>query len=246
MKPTLCLILNLLVFHFQSCLSQSRSATKHMICQVSRGNCDWLFTCTSKQPIRTRYLGHVSGYQPIRDQYFLIRSVPVGYSLTSNLRLCAALSCSKRIVICSSSPLTTSRDATSPIIMCLFCRERKLLGFIWFYRALYMDYGHYLGELKAFVNVGKYFHPHSRVFIQVRYFLIGWEWEIGILAVSNQIIIATYQEPTKISKQPIRTRYLDHVTGYQPMGGLIRSVPVTYLYNGEVVPKSFHLSSRHV
>ena len=33
-------------------------------------------TDTSKQPIRTRYLGHVTGYQPIRDQYFLIRSVP--------------------------------------------------------------------------------------------------------------------------------------------------------------------------
>ena len=29
-----------------------------------------------KQPIRTRYLGHVTGYQPIRDQYFLIWSVP--------------------------------------------------------------------------------------------------------------------------------------------------------------------------
>eukprot|EP00116_Pleurobrachia_bachei_P012201 sb/3472463/ len=29
-----------------------------------------------KQPIRTRYLGHVTGYQPIREQYFLIRSVP--------------------------------------------------------------------------------------------------------------------------------------------------------------------------
>eukprot|EP00116_Pleurobrachia_bachei_P016545 sb/3476807/ len=30
---------------------------------------------TSKQPIRARYLGHVTGYQPIRDQYFLIGSV---------------------------------------------------------------------------------------------------------------------------------------------------------------------------
>eukprot|EP00116_Pleurobrachia_bachei_P013802 sb/3474064/ len=28
-------------------------------------------------PIRTRYLGHVTGYQLIRDQYFLIRSVHV-------------------------------------------------------------------------------------------------------------------------------------------------------------------------
>eukprot|EP00116_Pleurobrachia_bachei_P009602 sb/3469864/ len=33
-------------------------------------------TETSKQPIRTRYLGHVTGYQPTRGQYFLIRSVP--------------------------------------------------------------------------------------------------------------------------------------------------------------------------
>eukprot|EP00116_Pleurobrachia_bachei_P015986 sb/3476248/ len=32
---------------------------------------------TNKQPIRTRYLGHVIGYQPIRDRYFLIRSVLV-------------------------------------------------------------------------------------------------------------------------------------------------------------------------
>eukprot|EP00116_Pleurobrachia_bachei_P007699 sb/3467961/ len=34
----------------------------------------------SKQPIRTRYLGHVTGYQPIRDQYF---------QLTSILNLCS-------------------------------------------------------------------------------------------------------------------------------------------------------------
>ena len=31
-------------------------------------------TDTSKQPIRTSYLGHVTGYQPIRHQYFLIRA----------------------------------------------------------------------------------------------------------------------------------------------------------------------------
>ena len=30
----------------------------------------------SKEAMRTRYLGHVTGYQPIREQYFLIRSVP--------------------------------------------------------------------------------------------------------------------------------------------------------------------------
>eukprot|EP00116_Pleurobrachia_bachei_P005472 sb/3465734/ len=31
---------------------------------------------TTKQPIRNLYLGHVTSYQPIGDQYFLIRSVP--------------------------------------------------------------------------------------------------------------------------------------------------------------------------
>ena len=28
------------------------------------------------KPIKNRYFGHVTGYQPISDQYFLIRSVP--------------------------------------------------------------------------------------------------------------------------------------------------------------------------
>ena len=34
-------------------------------------------TGPSKQPIRTRYLGHATGYQPIREQYLVIRSVAV-------------------------------------------------------------------------------------------------------------------------------------------------------------------------
>eukprot|EP00116_Pleurobrachia_bachei_P013813 sb/3474075/ len=33
-------------------------------------------TETSKQPIRALYLGHVTGYLPIMDHYFLFRSVP--------------------------------------------------------------------------------------------------------------------------------------------------------------------------
>eukprot|EP00116_Pleurobrachia_bachei_P012760 sb/3473022/ len=36
---------------------------------------------TCKQPIRTRYLGHVTGYQPIRDQYFLVKGTCT-FSLT--------------------------------------------------------------------------------------------------------------------------------------------------------------------
>ena len=38
--------------------------------------CELMEQNTGKQPIRTRYFGHVTGYQPIRDQYSLIRSVP--------------------------------------------------------------------------------------------------------------------------------------------------------------------------
>ena len=30
----------------------------------------------NQSEVRTRYLGHVNDYQPIRDQYILIRSVP--------------------------------------------------------------------------------------------------------------------------------------------------------------------------
>eukprot|EP00116_Pleurobrachia_bachei_P015285 sb/3475547/ len=30
-----------------------------------------------------------------------------------------------------------------------------------------------------------------------------------------------WQEPTETSKQPIRTRYLRHLTGYQPIGELV-------------------------
>ena len=33
-------------------------------------------TGSSKQLIGARYLGHVTGYEPIRDQYLLIRSDP--------------------------------------------------------------------------------------------------------------------------------------------------------------------------
>eukprot|EP00116_Pleurobrachia_bachei_P011740 sb/3472002/ len=46
-------------------------------------------TDTSKQPIKTRCLGHVTSYQPIKDQYFLIRSVPVPTTTT----YCVPLNC---------------------------------------------------------------------------------------------------------------------------------------------------------
>eukprot|EP00116_Pleurobrachia_bachei_P016689 sb/3476951/ len=39
----------------------------------------------SKQPIRSRYLGHVTGYQPIRDQYNLGGCCHVGSCLDKGL-----------------------------------------------------------------------------------------------------------------------------------------------------------------
>eukprot|EP00116_Pleurobrachia_bachei_P018651 sb/3478913/ len=41
----------------------------HLVCMCQQPN------ESSKQPIRTPYLGHVTGYQPIRDHYFLILGV---------------------------------------------------------------------------------------------------------------------------------------------------------------------------
>ena len=40
------------------------------------------------QPIRARYLGHVTGNQPISDQYSLLRSVHGDEIFTHNVRIC--------------------------------------------------------------------------------------------------------------------------------------------------------------
>eukprot|EP00116_Pleurobrachia_bachei_P017676 sb/3477938/ len=51
-------------------VTHQSSLTLHHVCLGWWGD-----TEISKQPIRTRYLDHVTGYQPIKDRYFLIRSV---------------------------------------------------------------------------------------------------------------------------------------------------------------------------
>ena len=57
----------------------------------------WTCSCQSKQPIRTRYLGHVTGYQPIREQYFVVRC---GYfnSLPGQLGICL---CQSKLLLIS-------------------------------------------------------------------------------------------------------------------------------------------------
>ena len=60
------------ILHFLPVISPS-SGTWHYVYHIGNSHepTEW-----SKQPIRTRNLGHVTGYQPIRDQCFLIRLVP--------------------------------------------------------------------------------------------------------------------------------------------------------------------------
>eukprot|EP00116_Pleurobrachia_bachei_P003381 sb/3463643/ len=110
-----------------------------------------------KQPIKTRYLGHVAGYQPIRDQYFLIRSVSVGL-------------------------------------------ENQVIRVI--------------HKFQTFIN-----YKYLKLLI-----IIIW-------GAKNIIIMNLHfmPEPTDTSKQQIKTRYLGHVAGYQPIRDqyfLIRSVSV--------------------
>eukprot|EP00116_Pleurobrachia_bachei_P006593 sb/3466855/ len=59
---------------------------------------------TSKQPIRIRYLGHVTGYQPIRDQYFL--------TLTNTISIFIFLE-SRETLALKSSLLERERDDSS-------------------------------------------------------------------------------------------------------------------------------------
>eukprot|EP00116_Pleurobrachia_bachei_P010839 sb/3471101/ len=145
-------------------------------------------TETSKQPIRTRYLGHMTGYQPIRDQYFLIRSVPTQYSPLRNRFLFARYS-----LISSSSSSSFSKDPC-----CFFYSHRH-------------------------INEGKFGTKWDQI--------IRIELSKMLDVVLSGCWYRKYQETTETSKKPIRTRYLGHMTGYQPIRDqyfLIRSVPAQY------------------
>eukprot|EP00116_Pleurobrachia_bachei_P006770 sb/3467032/ len=125
-------------------------------------DCDWLFTCyyyflvfliqtsicdqeptdTSKQPIRTRYLGHVTSYQPIRDQYFLIRSVHALPTFEIHVQSDPDLpGCSGERFLPGKSGFPVYRGQillisyfggrlSSVSLMCLFCFVSKLYNLI--------------------------------------------------------------------------------------------------------------------
>eukprot|EP00116_Pleurobrachia_bachei_P011333 sb/3471595/ len=62
-------LLSLSLFSITACANSNTKLSR----SVAKLRFLWLKE-TSKQPIRTRYLGHVTGYQPIRDHYFFIWS----------------------------------------------------------------------------------------------------------------------------------------------------------------------------
>eukprot|EP00116_Pleurobrachia_bachei_P018838 sb/3479100/ len=72
-----------------------------------------------KQPIRTRYLGHVTVYQPIRDQYFLIRSVPSNYFSSTCVMPADSIS--------TSDSTTSTGIITSPTILLTVIPDKPIL-----------------------------------------------------------------------------------------------------------------------
>eukprot|EP00116_Pleurobrachia_bachei_P011477 sb/3471739/ len=115
----------------------------------------------SKPPIKTLYLGHVTGYQPIRDQYFLVTHPSHTLSKPHTTRVW--------VTMALSSPLSQLHvhDLSAPTTC---------------------DYS-YQFQSGTSISVGS----------------------------CNKLTWNGPRIPTEISKPPIKTLYLGHVTGYQPI-----------------------------
>eukprot|EP00116_Pleurobrachia_bachei_P002930 sb/3463192/ len=157
---------------------------------------------TSKQPIRTRYLGHVTGYQPISDQYFLIRS--------------------------SAAKKLKGKSTTSDWMW----EDMSPADDDW------MNWDN--DQPDQFPDNDMNTQNHRKKYHDENWCWIGLH-KIGNLlnAPGSSLTLAEMKVGT--SKQPIRTRYLGHVTGYQPISDqyfLIRSTvfkqPIRTRYLGHV------------
>eukprot|EP00116_Pleurobrachia_bachei_P012806 sb/3473068/ len=150
---------------------------------------------TSKQPIRTRYLGHVTGISANQGPVFPDSVERKVLFLEEDNKLYMAHYCK----------LVQSRKLHSP----------------------------QLGDLTSYLepeNWGTLVKENEIDTIGARVVLFGG----GVTAQGESTCAGKGQEPTEPSKQPIRTRCLGHVTGYQPIRDqyfLIRSVPGTSRYN---------------
>eukprot|EP00116_Pleurobrachia_bachei_P006372 sb/3466634/ len=193
--------------------------------------CD-VTTEMSKQPIRTRYLGHVTGYQPIRDQYFLIRSVPAPRGMGGDLSLSLSFTLSRKGELGSVSQ---DQELTEPI-------RTRYSGHVTGYQAIRDQYflirsvpAHQ--ELTEPIRTRYSGHVTGYQAIRDQYFLIrsvpAPRGMGGDLSLSLSFTLSRKGELGSVSQdqeltEPIRTRYSGHVTGYQAIRDqyfLIRSVP---------------------
>eukprot|EP00116_Pleurobrachia_bachei_P005206 sb/3465468/ len=218
-------------------------------------------TDTSKQPIRTLYLGHVTGYQPIRDQYFGSHYLCTGVLARSQDEMEESIEPSQeQYTLCSISSsgsakglllavtrylvrhcYAASRSRTGPRTDyhlpedCSVFKGRDKVGYevtpvisvgfcggiISLPRAkgdgrvrenspdfdeTWSEYHHIENLKNVLVKHKDCFYPKPNL-----YYL---QQTCPTLILST---LTLKQEPTDTSKQPIRTRYIGHVTGYQPI-----------------------------
>eukprot|EP00116_Pleurobrachia_bachei_P006228 sb/3466490/ len=189
-------------------------------------------SCPGKQPIITRYLGHVTGHQPIRDQYFKLNIPLEGVALSHEGR---------GIHPHCLFSLQTQQSRTNKHINNTVFRPRSApLD----EEEVVVDSG-VVPSLLSKLAASRYACNNEEQDIKFsremrigsgqcsdrsESDLSGSNHPLGIPVAIPPIVYT--QEPTETSKQPIRTRYLGHVTGNQPIRTqlfLIRSVPI-YLF----------------
>eukprot|EP00116_Pleurobrachia_bachei_P010824 sb/3471086/ len=163
-------------------------------------------TDTSKQPIRTRYLGQVTGYQPIRDQYFLIRPVPgvnQFHTLSCPCYLDQGRTSSDRLCTCFGRFL----DHNSAVpwergFQTRQCSDHSS-------RALF-ERSH-LTEQGASVDLWFGSDPSLT---RKKEGLSKVCYVLTLLYICKEAPETQSGEPTDTSKQPIRSRYLGHLNDW--------------------------------
>eukprot|EP00116_Pleurobrachia_bachei_P002370 sb/3462632/ len=199
-------------------------------------------TETSKQPFRTCYLGHVSGYQPIRDQYFLICFCHTWKEIN---KLTTPGNLGEDLV----TPGNQEPPDTSKQPIRTRCLGHVTLGHVTGYQPIRDQYflkeirTSYLGHVTGYEPIRDQHstHLHGHEFLDtIESVLPVSEYHCtGDRSLHNILPIDSISEKGNRSgvtplvhnlrgNQPIRTRYLGHMTGYWPIRDqylVFRSVP---------------------
>eukprot|EP00116_Pleurobrachia_bachei_P005480 sb/3465742/ len=197
--------------------------------ELAGKSCDNLaaneLTDTCKQPIRTHYLGHVTGYQPIRDQYpARIISICVGiipFQLELAGKSCDNLAANEILLHVLPQGLKGGRDwagnptssstKSRPIFLVIVgtqdyygtTRILHILKSIVFTQCLRSEY-RVNAEL---MQISECRANAERMQMN----------DVHRIVSTERLSSTVDRELTDTCKQPIRTHYLGHVTGYQPI-----------------------------